>query len=55
MVISTDKTKAVIIAAMPVRCKLEVDNEIVQESTNLGITIKPYGLVGREISCHITK
>ena len=58
MAIVTAKTKALTIAATPVRCKLAVDKVTVQRSMEakcLGVTITSYSSIGKEICCQITK
>lgn len=58
MVISIANTKAMTNAATPVRSKLVVDDEIVEqimEVSYLGITITSHGSIEKEVNYQITR
>lgn len=58
MVVSSGITKAIIDVATPVRCKLAVDDEIVEKVTAVGysrVTITSYDSTEKETNCHIIK
>ncbi|XP_065170188.1 uncharacterized protein [Atheta coriaria] len=58
MEIATEKTKCMVIAPHPIRCKLEVDGQIVQQVSEfryLGINISSSGGVEKEVAEQVEK
>ncbi|CAG9835898.1 unnamed protein product [Diabrotica balteata] len=58
MVISTQKTKTIVISKESIRCKLEIDGvsiEQVMETNYLGITLSSYGDVEKEVKNQVQK
>lgn len=58
MIISTEKTKTIVITKEPIRCKLEIENKIIEQLMDfkyLGINLSSYGDLVSEVKEQVTK